>query len=88
MGLPSTIPNSIAPTPFSTTRPWGGLPVHCSLEPVVLGYPDQALKRIQEALTLAQELSHPFSLALALFFAAMSVSSAGRGKQQKSGQRR
>ncbi len=31
-----------------------------------LGYPDQALQRSQEALTLAQELSHPFSLAWAL----------------------
>ena len=29
-----------------------------------LGYPDQALKRSHEALTLAQELSHPFSLAV------------------------
>jgi len=29
----------------------------------LLGYPDQALKRNNEALTLAQELSHPFSLA-------------------------
>jgi predicted ATPase len=37
----------------------------------MLGYPDQALKRIHEALTLARELSHPFSLAFALFFAAM-----------------
>src|SRR6266571_3820624 len=36
----------------------------------MLGYPDQALKRSQEALTLAQELSHPFSLAWALHFAA------------------
>jgi len=36
----------------------------------VLGYPDQALKRSHEALTLAQELSHPFSLAEALCFAA------------------
>ncbi|HJY81218.1 MAG TPA: hypothetical protein VKK81_09060, partial [Candidatus Binatia bacterium] len=35
-----------------------------------LGYPDQALKRIHEALTLAQELSHPYSLAFALFIAA------------------
>jgi class 3 adenylate cyclase/predicted ATPase len=35
-----------------------------------LGYPDQALKRSQEALTLAQELSHPFSLAYALGYAA------------------
>jgi predicted ATPase len=29
-----------------------------------LGYPDQALYRSHEALTLAQELSHPYSLAL------------------------
>jgi predicted ATPase len=36
-----------------------------------LGYPDQALKRIHEALTLAQELSHPLSLALALWVAAV-----------------
>jgi predicted ATPase len=35
-----------------------------------LGYPDQALQRIHEALTLAQKLSHPFSLAYALFCAA------------------
>ena len=31
-----------------------------------LGYPDQALQRCQQAVTLAQELSHPFSLAFAL----------------------
>jgi TOMM system kinase/cyclase fusion protein len=31
-----------------------------------LGYPAQALQRIQEALSLAQELSHPYSLAFAL----------------------
>lgn len=35
-----------------------------------LGYPDQALKSCQEALTLARKLSHPSSLALALDFAA------------------
>jgi predicted ATPase len=35
-----------------------------------LGYPDQALKTIQEALTLARELGHPFSLAYALTWAA------------------
>jgi predicted ATPase len=35
-----------------------------------LGYPDQALKRTQEALTSAQELSHPYSLAYALDYAA------------------
>jgi predicted ATPase len=35
-----------------------------------LGYPDRALKRSQEALTWAQELAHPLSLASALMFAA------------------
>ena len=35
-----------------------------------LGYPEQALERSHEAFTLAQELSHPFSLAFALNWAA------------------
>jgi hypothetical protein len=35
------------------------------------GYPDQALTRSHEALDLARELSHPFSLALVLDYAAM-----------------
>src|SRR5262249_30628480 len=35
-----------------------------------LGYPDQALQRSQVALTLARELAYPFSLALALIYAA------------------
>jgi predicted ATPase len=35
------------------------------------GYPDQALMRIRQALELAQDLSHPFSLALAHCYAAM-----------------
>jgi predicted ATPase len=35
----------------------------------VLGYPDQALKRSQEALALALEWDHPFTLAEALCFA-------------------
>jgi DNA-binding SARP family transcriptional activator/predicted ATPase len=34
-----------------------------------LGYPDQALSRSQEALALARELGHPFSLADVLYFA-------------------
>jgi class 3 adenylate cyclase/tetratricopeptide (TPR) repeat protein len=37
----------------------------------LLGYPDQALVRSQEALALAQELSHVYSLALALCHAAV-----------------
>jgi predicted ATPase len=36
-----------------------------------LGYPDQGLRRASEALTLAQALSHPHSLAAALFYVAM-----------------
>ena len=35
-----------------------------------LGYPDQALRRAQEALSVAQELAHPFSLAFGLQFVA------------------
>ena len=37
----------------------------------VLGYPDQALQRSQDALTLAQDVSHPFSLGFAMNHAAM-----------------
>jgi predicted ATPase len=37
----------------------------------VLGYPDQALERSHAALSRAQELSHPHSLAYALIFAAI-----------------
>jgi len=36
-----------------------------------LGYPDQAIKSNQEAIILAQELSHPYSLAVALEGATM-----------------
>jgi predicted ATPase len=36
-----------------------------------LGYPAQALQRVHEALTLAQELRSPFNLAFALGFAAI-----------------
>jgi predicted ATPase len=36
-----------------------------------LGYPDQALKRIYEALTLAQTFSHPFTLAYVSFCVAL-----------------
>jgi predicted ATPase len=36
-----------------------------------LGQPDQALEQIQEALTLAHELSEPYGLGQALFFAAI-----------------
>ena len=36
-----------------------------------LGYPDQGLTRSQEAVTLAQQIAHPFSLAYALSYAAI-----------------
>jgi predicted ATPase len=45
--------------------------VHAALTLWLLGYPDQALGRIHDALTWAQELSHPFSLAWARSIAAM-----------------
>jgi predicted ATPase/class 3 adenylate cyclase len=41
---------------------------HAALTLWTLGYPNQALKRDNEALALAQALSHPFSLAFAEFF--------------------
>jgi predicted ATPase len=39
---------------------------HAALPIWIMGYPDQALQSIHEALTLAQEFAHPFSLAFAL----------------------
>jgi len=36
-----------------------------------LGYPDQASQRVQECLALARQLSHPFTVASALHFAAV-----------------
>jgi predicted ATPase len=36
----------------------------------LLGYPEQAIDKSSEALTLAKEINHPFSLAFALCFAA------------------
>ena len=54
-----------------------------------LGYPDQALKRSNEAFTLAQKLSHPYSLAQALDVAAMVHQFRREGQAQpRSGQRR
>jgi class 3 adenylate cyclase/tetratricopeptide (TPR) repeat protein len=41
---------------------------HCDWH---LGYPDRALKTAEEALSLAREVSHPFSIALALAYLAM-----------------
>src|SRR5262249_49628422 len=48
-----------------------GVTCLCSAAHVLwnLGYVDEAVKRSRESLTLARELSHPFSLATALIFA-------------------
>jgi predicted ATPase len=51
--------------PGVASRAYAALTLWC------LGYPDQALQRSHEALTLARELAHPFSLAYALIFAAL-----------------
>jgi predicted ATPase len=45
-----------------------------------LGYPDQALQKIHEALTLAEEAAHPFSRAWVLFFAAVAQQLRGAGQ--------
>src|SRR5262249_34552996 len=54
---------------------WADHRVSCLSEPALLlwylGYPDQALMKSREALTRAQELAHPFTLAYALNWAAM-----------------
>jgi class 3 adenylate cyclase/predicted ATPase len=47
-----------------------GCRLYAALTLWFLGYPAQALARAHEALTLAHELSHPFSLAFAQCFAA------------------
>jgi predicted ATPase len=46
-----------------------------------LGYPEQALKRSQEALALARELDHPFSLADVLYYAGCILSEMRRDAQ-------
>jgi len=43
---------------------------HAAIVLWLLGYPDRALQRSQEALALARELSHPYSTTHALFWAA------------------
>jgi predicted ATPase len=52
-----------------------------------LGYPDQALKKVHEALILAQGLSHPLSLAVPCIMLPGFIRPAGRDRKPKSGQR-
>jgi len=49
----------------------------------MLGYPDQALKRSEEALTLARQLAHPWSLALALHYAVITHQYRREGQSAK-----
>jgi class 3 adenylate cyclase/predicted ATPase len=43
---------------------------HAAMMLWLLGYPDHALRRSREALALARELSHPFTLCFALYYSA------------------
>jgi predicted ATPase len=51
--------------------PGGGCRAYAARTLWLLGYPSQALARVHEALTLAQALAHPYSLAYAQCLAAM-----------------
>jgi predicted ATPase len=51
----------------------------------LLGYPGQAIKRSREAISLAQELAHPFSLAWALLSAAWLHQWRGEGRASHEG---
>jgi hypothetical protein len=51
---------------ISVIDPWMFCRGFVALSLGLLGYPDQALKRVPEALTRARELSHSFSVGLAL----------------------
>lgn len=46
----------------------------------LLGYPDRALRRSREALALARELSHPFTLGFALYYSAWVHQQRGEGE--------
>ena len=87
-GLPSTTPSSTAPRPSATASTSAVVvPVaYAAWALWLLGYPDQALARSHEALTLAQELSHPFSLAACPGLCCpVSISSAGRPRPPTTG---
>jgi DNA-binding winged helix-turn-helix (wHTH) protein/predicted ATPase len=70
--------------PFSTAGAAAGCPCWLALALWVLGYPDQALQQISTALTHAQELEDPHTLAIALTSAAvLSVFRREVGKAQE-----
>jgi class 3 adenylate cyclase/predicted ATPase len=64
-----TAPRALAPRANVTAGVTWCL-VHAALTLWCLGYPAQALRRSQEALAVAQELAHPYSLGLARHYAA------------------
>jgi predicted ATPase len=53
---------------------------HAAMVMWLLGYPDRALRKNREALALARELSHPSTMANALFFAAWFHQHRGEGQ--------
>lgn len=59
--------HSKAPNSVHTINPGVSCLFHNSMTLWYLGYPDQALQQSHETLTLAQELGHPLSMAVALF---------------------
>ena len=57
---------------FLRAQRWDGLSIPCGVDALsCLVTPDQALTRAYQALTVAQALSHPLSVAWALFCAAV-----------------
>ena len=72
-GCGSMIRSGTAPMPRSTAGTTLGCVAAYRAAPSLwlLGYPDQAVASSQAALALAQQLAHPLSLALALYWAAV-----------------
>ena len=54
----------------------------------LLGYPDQALERSNQALTLAQTWSSPYTLARGLYWTLSCISCAGSGRWSPSAPKR
>ena len=87
--LLSTIPSSTVPLAFLYGQgPWSSLLYLCGLVPVVSGLSGPGPEEEPRGADLAQELSHPFSLAFALRLCCHAPSvPPERGRQPKSGQR-
>src|SRR5436309_9733016 len=62
-GTGSSVPYTVGMTQGVCSR------IHAAKALWLLGYPDQALQTIEAALTMATELSHPYTLWLALMAA-------------------